>query len=161
MTNMKSRPHSKREGLSRRSVLELGALGAAAALLPRSAFAADKKLKVAAIFATPIEEPWDNQVHVALLKAGVDQRVLNTVAGWREARSLFSPRECAALQWAEAVNALPQRTPSDEEFDAAREQFKDEELSELTFAVGAIRAWNMLNAAFHMPIPAVPYVANE
>ncbi len=69
MTNMKSRPHSKREGLSRRSVLELGALGAAAALLPRSAFAADKKLKVAAIFATPIEEPWDNQVHVALLKA--------------------------------------------------------------------------------------------
>lgn len=101
-------------------------------------------------------------MHAAtLLKAGVDQRVLNTVAGWREARRLFSPRECAALQWAEAVNALPQRTPSDEEFAAAREQFNDEELSELTFAVGAIRAWNMLNAAFHMPIPATPYVANE
>lgn len=26
-------------------------------------------LKVAAVFATPIEEPWDNQIHVALLKA--------------------------------------------------------------------------------------------
>ena len=26
-------------------------------------------LKVAAMFATPIEEPWDNQIHVALLKA--------------------------------------------------------------------------------------------
>ena len=26
-------------------------------------------LKVAAVFATPIEEPWDNQIHVALQKA--------------------------------------------------------------------------------------------
>ena len=26
-------------------------------------------MKVASIFATPIEEPWDNQIHVALLKA--------------------------------------------------------------------------------------------
>ena len=26
-------------------------------------------LKVAAVFATPLEEPWDNQIHVALLKA--------------------------------------------------------------------------------------------
>ena len=97
----------------------------------------------------------------ALLKAGVDQRVLNTVAGWREASRLFSPRECAALQWAEAVNALPQRTPTDQEFAQAREQFKDEELAELTFAITAIRAWNMLNAAFHMPIPAVPYAVTE
>ena len=31
--------------------------------------AEDKRLKVAAIFATPIEEPWVNQIHVALQKA--------------------------------------------------------------------------------------------
>ena len=59
----------RRAGLSRRIVLELGALGLAAAVLPGVAFAKDKKLKVAAIFATPIEEPWDNQIHVALQKA--------------------------------------------------------------------------------------------
>ena len=61
--------NSKIQGLSRRNVLELGALGMVAAMLPTAAFAKDKKLKVAAIFATPIEEPWDNQIHVALQKA--------------------------------------------------------------------------------------------
>ena len=69
MEDRKSRLQSKREGLSRRNLLELGALGLAAAMLPGSALAKDKKLKVAAIFATPIEEPWDNQIHVALQKA--------------------------------------------------------------------------------------------
>ena len=43
--------------LSRRSVLQIGALGIAASALPFKAFAEGKKLKVAAIFATPIEEP--------------------------------------------------------------------------------------------------------
>ncbi|RUW25541.1 BMP family ABC transporter substrate-binding protein, partial [Mesorhizobium sp. M1A.F.Ca.IN.020.06.1.1] len=57
---------TQRAGLSRRNVLELGVLGLTAAALPGVAFAKDNKLKVAAIFATPIEEPWDNQIHVAL-----------------------------------------------------------------------------------------------
>ena len=68
MKNDNCKIQSKREGFSRRNVLELGALGLAAAMLPGNAFAKDK-LKVAAIFATPIEEPWDNQIHVALQKA--------------------------------------------------------------------------------------------
>ena len=55
--------------LSRRAVLRAGALGLAAAGLPLAAAAQDKKLKVAAIFATPIEEPWDHQIHVALQRA--------------------------------------------------------------------------------------------
>ncbi|RUW66538.1 BMP family ABC transporter substrate-binding protein, partial [Mesorhizobium sp. M2A.F.Ca.ET.067.02.1.1] len=63
------RSKTQRAGLSRRNLLELGALGLAATVLPSAAFAKDKKLKVAAIFATPIEEPWDNQIHVALQKA--------------------------------------------------------------------------------------------
>ncbi|KAJ0336529.1 hypothetical protein COL154_014351, partial [Colletotrichum chrysophilum] len=58
-----------RRPFSRREVLGLGALGLTAAMLPRFAFAQDKKVKVAAIFATPIEEPWDHQIHVALQKA--------------------------------------------------------------------------------------------
>lgn len=97
----------------------------------------------------------------ALAQMGVDARTLNTVAGWREARRFFSPRECAALAWAEGVNAVPQRTPSDAEFRELREHFKDGEIAQLTFAIGAIRAWNMLNASFHTPVPAQPYVAAE
>jgi AhpD family alkylhydroperoxidase len=97
----------------------------------------------------------------ALLKQGVDPRHVNTVAGWREAHRFFSPRERAALAWAEAVNAIPNRTPSDAEFGELRENLKDNEIAELTFAIGAIRAWNMLNASFHTPVPEKPYAVNE
>jgi AhpD family alkylhydroperoxidase len=97
----------------------------------------------------------------ALAKMGVDSRTLATIAGWREAHRFFSPRERAALAWAEAVNAIPHRTPSDAEFAAMREQFKDNEIAEITFAVGAIRLWNSLNASFHTPVPEKPYVVNE
>ena len=93
----------------------------------------------------------------ALLKMGTDPRHLHTLAGWREAHRFFSPRERAAFAWAEAVNAVPNRVPSDEEFAAMREHFKESEMAELTFAIGAIRAWNMLNASFFLPVPEVPY----
>ena len=57
-------------GIARRGLLALAAVGfAAAAGLTSHAALAAEKLKVAAIFSTPIEEPWDNQIHVALLKA--------------------------------------------------------------------------------------------
>jgi AhpD family alkylhydroperoxidase len=97
----------------------------------------------------------------ALTRQGVDARALNTITGWREARRFFSPRECAALAWAESVNAVPQRAPSDAEFQEMREHFKDSEIAELTFAIGAIRAWNIINASFHTPVPEVPYVGKE
>ena len=95
----------------------------------------------------------------ALLKLDVDPRHLHVLAGWREAPRFFSDRDRAALAWAEAVNALPHATPSDAVFEEARRHLSDGELAELTFAIGAIRAWNMLNASFHMPVPERPYVA--
>jgi len=57
-------------GLDRRGFLRLAIAGGivAAGFGSQSAIAADK-LKVASIFSTPIEEPWVNQIHVALLKA--------------------------------------------------------------------------------------------
>ncbi|MBI2720019.1 MAG: BMP family protein [Rhizobiales bacterium] len=53
--------------VTRRSLLATAAAAAATGLSAGGAEAA--KLKVASIFATPIEEPWDNQIHVALQKA--------------------------------------------------------------------------------------------
>jgi AhpD family alkylhydroperoxidase len=97
----------------------------------------------------------------ALMREGMEPRHVIAVAGWREARRFFSERELAALNWAEAVNAVPQHTPSDADFALARQHFSEAELAELTFAVGAIRAWNMLNASFHTPVPEKPYVAEH
>lgn len=94
-----------------------------------------------------------------LLRQGMDPRHVNAVAGWREAHRFFDARDRAALAWAEAVNAVPHRTPTDAEFEAMKQHFSDAEIAELTFSVGAIRAWNMLNASFRTQVPETPYAA--
>ena len=94
----------------------------------------------------------------ALLKQGMDFRHVNAVAGWREAHRFFSDGERAALKWAEAVNALPHRVASDEDFQEVRRHFSDAQIADITFVVAAIRCWNMLNATFHVPVPEVPFV---
>ena len=93
-----------------------------------------------------------------LLEQGMDPRHVNAVAGWREAHRFFDEKERAALNWAEAVNAIPHRTPSGADFEAVKKHFSDAEIADLSFSVTAIRAWNMLNASFHMPVPETPYV---
>ena len=95
-----------------------------------------------------------------LLKQGMEPRHVNAVAGWREAARFFSDAERAALNWAEAVNALPNRTPSDEDFRAIRQHLSDAQIADLTFQVGAIRSWNMLNASFHTQVPETPYMVD-
>lgn len=71
--------------LGRRGAL-LGAGGIGAALLAAGAraAAAQQPLKVAAVFATPIEEPWVRQIHEALVKAraehGIDYQYSEHVA---------------------------------------------------------------------------------
>lgn len=97
----------------------------------------------------------------ALAKLGVPARELYALPGWREAHRFFSAQERAALAWIESVNAIPQRSPSDAEFQDMRKHFQDSQIAEITFAVGAIRAFNMLNVSFHTPVPDVPYVHAE
>jgi AhpD family alkylhydroperoxidase len=94
----------------------------------------------------------------ALTKLGADPRQLHVLAAWREATNLFSAAERAAFAWVEAVNALPHRQPTDQDFEDVRAHFEDEQIVEMTFAVGAIRAWNMLNASFHRGVPETPFV---
>jgi alkylhydroperoxidase family enzyme len=94
-----------------------------------------------------------------LVKQGLEPRHINAMAGWREAHRFFDEKERAAFAWAEAVNAIPQRTPSDAEFEAVKRHFSEAEIADLTFSVTAIRAWNMLNASFHTPVPETPYAA--
>jgi AhpD family alkylhydroperoxidase len=94
-----------------------------------------------------------------LVKQGVEPRQVNAVAGWREAHRFFDAKHRAAFRWAEAVNAIPQRTPSDDDFEEVKQHFSEAEIAELTFSVVAIRGWNVLNASFHTPVPETPYVA--
>ena len=72
---------------------------------------------------------------------------LHHVAIWRESQ-LFTPRERAALRWAELLTRLGQDGVSDEEYETARSALSEQELSDLTIAVVAIHGWNRLNIAF-------------
>src|SRR5918998_1566923 len=66
---------------------------------------------------------------------------------WREA-PYYSERERAALAWAEVVTLISQTHASDEEYEAARAQFSEEEIVKLTMAIIAINGWNRLAIAF-------------
>lgn len=72
---------------------------------------------------------------------------LHHLATWRES-TLFAPRERAALAWAEVLTKLPEHGVSDEIYDRVRTQLSEKELSDLTFDVMAINAWNRANVAF-------------
>ncbi|NID14935.1 carboxymuconolactone decarboxylase family protein [Luteibacter yeojuensis] len=73
------------------------------------------------------------------------------VAVWRESK-LFEPRERAALAWTEALTQIPADGIPDELYERVRGQFSEKELSDLTFLVMCINAWNRANVAF-LPTP--------
>jgi AhpD family alkylhydroperoxidase len=75
-----------------------------------------------------------------------EQRIYMLTA-WRET-PLYTDRERAALEWAEAVTFLADSHVPDEVYDRVKEQFNEQELFDLTFAVSAINLWNRFNVAF-------------
>jgi AhpD family alkylhydroperoxidase len=66
---------------------------------------------------------------------------------WREA-PVYTPRERAALAWAEAVTLVSQTHVPDDVYAEAREHFEDSELVNLTLAVVAINGWNRFAIGF-------------
>src|ERR687893_1173847 len=79
--------------------------------------------------------------------AGETEQRLYGLSAWHEA-PFYTERERAALAWAEAVTNITQINESDEEYEAARAQFGEEELVKLTMAIIAINGWNRLAIAF-------------
>ncbi|MFS8112288.1 carboxymuconolactone decarboxylase family protein [Rhizobium jaguaris] len=78
------------------------------------------------------------------------------IAAWRES-NLFSPRERAALAWTEAVTKMPEGGIPDELYERVRGQLSEKEVSDLTFQIMAINAWNRASVAFR----AVPGSADK
>lgn len=72
---------------------------------------------------------------------------LHHVAVWRES-GLFSERERAAFEWTETLTRLDGRPVPDDAYAAARAQFSETELTELTFAIMAINGWNRIAIGF-------------
>ncbi len=72
---------------------------------------------------------------------------LHHLAAWRES-TLFIPRERAALAWTEALTTLSPQGVPDEIYERVRTQLSEKELTDLTYEIMAINAWNRVNVAF-------------
>ncbi len=72
---------------------------------------------------------------------------LHHLASWRES-TLFSPRERAALGWTEVLTKLPEQGVPDNIYELVRTQLSEKEISDLSFVVMAINAWNRVNVGF-------------
>jgi AhpD family alkylhydroperoxidase len=83
-----------------------------------------------------------------LMKEGVPVQKLLLLQVWRESGGLFSDRERAALQWSEALARVAETHAPDADYQAARAQFSDKELADLTYAIGLINAYNRIAIGF-------------
>jgi len=79
--------------------------------------------------------------------AGETEQRLYLLDAWREA-PCYSERERAALAWTEAVTHVDRGHVPDAVYTAARAQFSEAELMNLTLAVVAINGWNRIAIAF-------------
>lgn len=87
---------------------------------------------------------------------GESELRLYHVAIWHES-NLFMPRERAALAWTEALTKLPEGGIPDELYENVRSAFSEKEISDLTFSIMVINAWNRASVAFK----AVPGSADK
>jgi len=83
-------------------------------------------------------------------RAGESEQRLYALTAWRET-PFFSPRERAALEWAEAVTLIASGSVAGALVQRTREHFTEEELVYLTLAVVAINGWNRLAVPFRTP----------
>src|ERR1700740_94832 len=82
-----------------------------------------------------------------LRAAGESEQRLYLLDAWEES-PFYSDRERAALAWTEALPLVTEGHVPDDVYEAARAQFSEEELANLTLAIVAINGANRLNVAF-------------
>ncbi|PZM08611.1 carboxymuconolactone decarboxylase family protein [Rhizobium tubonense] len=83
-----------------------------------------------------------------LLKSGLNVEKLVLVAVWHDAGNVFTPRERAALAWAETVTRVSETGVPDVAYEAAAAEFNDAELADLTYAIGLMNAFNRFGVSF-------------
>lgn len=93
------------------------------------------------------------RVHVDRgLKAGLDADVLMQIAAWRES-GVFTDRERAALELAEAFTFISEEGISDEVYDRVGGVFTEKEYAALSWACISINAFNRVVIAGRYPVP--------
>jgi AhpD family alkylhydroperoxidase len=77
---------------------------------------------------------------------GETEQRLYGLDAWEES-PYYSERERAAFAWTEAVTNVRDGHVADDVYERVRNQFTEQELANLTLAIGVINVWNRLNIA--------------
>jgi AhpD family alkylhydroperoxidase len=77
-------------------------------------------------------------------RLGESDMRLHLLDAWRESH-LYSPRERAALAWAESLTNIAATHAPDEVYEEVRGQFSEKELVDLSIVIAMINAWNRLS----------------
>ena len=87
------------------------------------------------------------------LKLGESEDRLLLLDAWRESQ-LYSPKERAALAWAESLTRIAKTHAPDDVYEEAKNIFSEDELLSLSIGVAMINAWNRLAIGFRQQHPA-------
>lgn len=84
------------------------------------------------------------EMHTASLReGGIQAAKLDGLAGWRVSAH-YDARERAALAWTESLVDVAHTHAGDEDFEPLKAHFSDVEISDLTFAIALMSAFNRL-----------------
>lgn len=93
------------------------------------------------------------RIHVdRAVAAGIDTDTLTQIPTWRES-GVFSERERAALELAEAFTFISEDGVSDEVYDLVGSVFTEKEYAALSWACVSINAFNRIVIAGRYPVP--------
>jgi len=84
-----------------------------------------------------------------LRKSGVEQTKLDALAGWRVSNH-FSDAERAALSWAEDLTHIAETHAEDHVYQPLLAHFSAEQISDMTFAISLMNAFNRLAVGMRM-----------
>ncbi|MEO8898036.1 MAG: carboxymuconolactone decarboxylase family protein [Candidatus Dormibacter sp.] len=102
---------------------------------------------------------WCLDMHVAQARnTGIEQRQIDLVAAWREAGSLFSQRERAALAFTEAVTLISEDGVPDDVWSDVTAAFDEKETVQLLMAIATINVWNRMNVTLRTDLPVQPVI---
>jgi len=90
--------------------------------------------------------------HEALKLGEAEDRML-LLDAWHESQ-LYTPRERAALAWAESLTRIAKTHAPDAVYEEARSVFSEDELLALSIGVAMINAWNRLAIGYRQQHPA-------
>jgi AhpD family alkylhydroperoxidase len=81
------------------------------------------------------------------IKAGESARRLTALSAWRET-PFFTDRERAALTWTESLTNISTTHAPDADYEHLAAHFNAKEMTDLTFAITTINAWNRFAIGF-------------